>query len=105
MRNNLKTSKVKLWIATATSYLFFMLFIYVQLENVELPSFIYGFGVGAQIGTVLLLISDIFENNVYNKWFWFLSMLITTPFSVMAYMVQREKLIKLGNGFRVSDSR
>ena len=108
--NNLKQKKnittiglKKLWGTTIIGYIIFFIFIFVQIQNIDFPDFFYGFGVGIMIGLDFLIISDIIENKVYNKWFWVISMFVTPPFAIIAYMIQRDKLIRLGKGFHVND--
>lgn len=45
----------------------------------------------------LIIISDIVKNNVYNKPFWIISMIIFQKPASLLYLIQRAKLIRMGN--------
>lgn len=45
----------------------------------------------------LIIISDIVKNNVYNKAFWIISMIIFQKPASLIYLIQRAKLIRMGN--------
>jgi len=98
-KNNYDVSTWRLWLATIASYSFYFYLIYEKYNNVNLDGTINSFGIGVMIGTIILIINDILKNKVYNRRFWVLSMLFLPPIALIAYMVQRSKLIKLGNGF------
>ena len=93
-----KYSKRRLWIATIVSYIFFFYSIYAKMNPDVAYDFI-GFGNGFIIGTIILTISDIYEYKVFNKRFWMLSMIFMPPIALISYMIQRDKLIRLGEKF------
>jgi hypothetical protein len=47
----------------------------------------------------LYLFIDIIRNNIYNKQFWILSMILMMPLATLIYLIQREHLIRLGEKF------
>jgi glucose uptake protein GlcU len=104
MKVRITSSKKKLWILTISSYSFFLYLIYVQTQGIEYPEYIGAIGIGVILSTIILMIADVLENNVYNKWFWVISMLCTPPLSVIAYIAQRDKLIKLGQRFNLNSN-
>jgi len=52
------------------------------------------------ISLVILGIIDMSRNKIYDKTFWIISILILTPISGVIYMIQRDRLIRLGERFR-----
>jgi len=96
-----KYSKRRLWIATIVSYIFFFYSIYSKINPDVANDFINGFGNGFIIGTIILTISDIYEYKVFNKTFWMLSMIFMPPIALISYMIQRDKLIRLGGKFNI----
>lgn len=51
----------------------------------------------------IIIISDMYKNEIYNRKFWILSMFILPAISPLIYMIQRNKLIRLGKGFNLSE--
>lgn len=49
--------------------------------------------------TWLYVIADIVRNKIYNKQFWVLSMIAIMPLATIAYLIQRNHLIRLGEKF------
>lgn len=97
--NTSKKGQKKLWIAVILSYAFIAFHFIANYLNIEYSSFINGFGIGIIISTVVMLLTDIIQNKVFNKNFWILSMIFMPIMAAIAYMVQRKKLIRLGEGF------
>jgi hypothetical protein len=58
---------------------------------------IYHFYWGTLAIGIVIFANDIFYNNVYQKWFWITSVVILAPVTPLFYIVQRNKLIRLGN--------
>lgn len=48
---------------------------------------------------------DVARSKVYNKPFWLLSMVFVAPLAVIAYLIQREHLVRLGEKFGTSGRR
>ncbi|PKP37196.1 MAG: hypothetical protein CVT98_06410 [Bacteroidetes bacterium HGW-Bacteroidetes-15] len=53
---------------------------------------------------IVIFANDILHNNVYQKWFWLLSVVILAPITPVFYLFQRNKLIRLGGKFNSQDS-
>lgn len=49
---------------------------------------------------VILSIIDMNRNKIYDKTFWIISLIILTPISGVIYMIQRDRLIRLGERLR-----
>lgn len=52
------------------------------------------------ISLVILAIIDMNRNKIYDKTFWVVSILMFAPISGIIYMIQRDRLIRLGERFR-----
>ena len=46
--------------------------------------------------TWVIILSDMVKNKLYNKTFWIVTMFLVPFFSIILYMIQRNKLIRLG---------
>ena len=53
----------------------------------------------------IIILSDIYKNKIYNRSFWILSMFILPTISPLVYMIQRNKLIRLGEGFNLNKNK
>ena len=49
--------------------------------------------------TWIIVFIDMVKNNIYNKIFWILTMLIMPFIAVFFYLIQRERLLRLGQKF------
>ena len=47
----------------------------------------------------IIVISDMLKNKIYNKTFWIMSIFIIPFITPIFYLIQRDKLIRLGNKF------
>ena len=49
--------------------------------------------------TWIIVFSDMLKNNIYNKSFWIITMFIMPSISTIFYLIQRNKLMRLGQKF------
>ena len=70
-----------------------------KIYNLDFSDFLYGAAVTVFLVTWIIVLVDIIRNKVYNKIFWLLSMFIIPHISSLFYIIQREKLIRLGDKF------
>ncbi len=54
-------------------------------------------GLTLYFSTWVIIVSDILKQNIYNKVFWIVIIIITPSIASIFYMFQRKKLIRLGN--------
>lgn len=47
----------------------------------------------------IFVLVDLAKNRIYNKQFWVLSLIVLMPLATFLYLIQREKLIRLGIKF------
>lgn len=47
----------------------------------------------------IFVLVDLTKNRIYNKQFWVLSLIVLMPLATFLYLIQREKLIRLGTKF------
>ena len=70
-----------------------------KIYNWGFSDFFLGFGTAVFIITWFVILSDIIRNKIFNKTFWIISMFIIPQVSTLFYLLQREKLIRLGDKF------
>ena len=85
-----------LWAIVIIGLLLYAYIIYAKINKVDYPDFLFGISIGVFIAVIIILISDMVNNKINNKNFWILSMFIMSPVASLIYMIQRNKLIRLG---------
>lgn len=92
--------KAILWLLSGTM---FSITIIAGVANffaqVNDPLWLRGATLLVYLSLVILGIIDMTRNKIYNKAFWIISIIILTPISGLIYMVQRNRLIRLGERF------
>ena len=68
-----------------------------HVRHWELSSSILGFGLTLYFSAWVIIISDMAKSNIYNKRFWIMSMLIIPGITQIFYLIQRNRLIRLGS--------
>jgi hypothetical protein len=81
------------------TYIFVVLRAMSHFKITDESSFINGVGFGVLIALIVFFIEDIYKNNVYNKGFWAISIVFLPLISAPIYLIQRDKLIRLGSKF------
>ena len=66
-------------------------------QYLEFSNFILGFGLTLYFATWVIIISDMTKSNIYNKRFWIMSMFIIPGITQVFYLIQRNRLIRLGS--------
>lgn len=84
------------WVLVVIADLMIIYGIYVKLSQNEASSFFLTSGFILSISILIILVNDIIKNKVYNKTFWLMAMIIMTPITSVYYLLQRDKLIHLG---------
>ena len=92
--------KALLWLLSGTM---FSITIIAGVANffaqVNDPLWLRGATLLVYLSLVILGIIDMTRNKIYNKTFWIISIIVLTPISGLIYMVQRNRLIRLGERF------
>lgn len=95
--NTLTIGKPTAWLIAifniGVALLQFLSYIYDMQVNID--SIIHFYWGTLAIGIVIFA-NDIIYNNVYQKWFWLISVVVLAPVTPLFYMIQRDKLIRIG---------
>ncbi|MCA1762220.1 MAG: hypothetical protein ABR574_07780 [Cryomorphaceae bacterium] len=70
-----------------------------KIQHWEFSQFILSFGLVLFFSTWIIVLSDMTKNKIYNKTFWVMSMLIMPTIAPIIYLIQRNKLLRLGQKF------
>jgi hypothetical protein len=71
---------------------------FVVKLNIEIP-FLQSIQWTGIFISIIIFTNDVYYNTIYQKWFWITSMVILAPITPIFYLIQRNKLIKLGEKF------
>ncbi len=72
-----------------------------HVQHWEFSSLILEFGLALYFSVWVIVLSDMAKNKIYNKTFWIMSMFIMPGIAQVFYLIQRDKLIRLGSKFRI----
>ncbi len=96
--NTLAIGKPTAWIIAIFNFgaalLQFLSYILDMPVNIEVIIHFYW---GTLALSIVIFGNDILYNQVYQKWFWLTSVVKLAPITPLFYMIQRTKLIRLGN--------
>lgn len=97
--NNVNIGIGMVWFFMLSSLLLTLVGAVVKVQHWDYHEIFLTIGLMLFFSTWIIIFSDIFKNNVYNKTFWILSMFIMPFVAVFFYLIQRNKLLRLGKKF------
>lgn len=100
MKNqDFKISFNTVWVLVIGSLLLTNLKILAIIQQWDYPQYLLIIGLMLYFSTWIIIFSDIVKNNIYNKTFWIMTMFTLPPIAMLSYMIQRNKLLRLGRKF------
>ena len=87
------------WVLVIGNILLTFIAAFAKLRHWEFSQILLTVGIILSFSSWIIVISDITKNKIYNKTFWIISMFILPTISPLIYLIQRNKLIRLGNRF------
>ncbi|MCO5247829.1 MAG: hypothetical protein M9887_02610 [Chitinophagales bacterium] len=94
--NDFRISLWTVWSVVIIADLMIVYGIYIQLSQTDASSFFFIAGSILAVAVMIILVNDILNKNVYNKAFWLIAMIVIAPITSVYYLLQRNKLIQLG---------
>jgi len=85
------------WVLAIGNFLLTSLCAFAKIRHWEFFHFVLTLGLILFFSTWIITISDMIKNKIYNKTFWVMSMFILPTIAPIFYLIQRDKLIRLGN--------
>ncbi len=70
-----------------------------KVQHWEVGRYFLSMGLAVFCTSWLLILSDMIRNRIYNKAFWIVTMFIIPGISSIFYLIQRERLLRLGEKF------
>lgn len=97
MKNNLLLPKNILLLIAIVGLLFTVFSVTIDLSSLGLPietsKLLIYVGMACNFITVIVLIVDVFKNNLSSKYLWTLGFLLTGCFAGLYYLINREKFL------------
>lgn len=91
-----KVGTKTMWFLVVGSLLLISFGALAKIQHWELSQTLLIIGLMLFSSTWIIIVSDMFKTKIYNKTFWILSMFIMPFISIIFYLFQRNKLIRLG---------
>lgn len=91
-----KISIKTIWFLVIGNFLLTTLGAFATIEHWEFSQIYLTIGLMLFFSTWILVLSDIVKNKIYNKAFWISTMFIMPTISPIFYLIQRNKLLRLG---------
>lgn len=91
-----KISFKTVWFLVVGNILLTVFGAFAKIQHWEYSQILMTIGLMLFFSTWVIILSDIVKNKIYNKTFWIITMFIMPPIATIFYMIQRNKLIRLG---------
>ena len=69
---------------------------FAKIQHWDYSQILLTIGLMLFFSTWVIILSDMVKNKIYNKPFWIMTMFIVPSIATIFYMIQRNKLIRLG---------
>lgn len=87
------------WILVIGNFLLTMVGALAKIQHWEFSQILLSMGLMLFFSTWIIILSDMVKNNIHHKTFWILTMFIMPSISTIFYLIQRNKLLRLGQKF------
>ena len=85
-----------IWFLVIGNFLLTVLGGIAKIQHWEYSQFFLTAGLMLFFSTWIIILSDMVKNKIHNKTFWILTMFIMPFISTIFYLIQRNKLMRLG---------
>ena len=92
----LKIGIKTVWFLVIGNFLLTILGAFAKIQHWESSQFFLTVGLMLFFSTWIIILSDMVKNKIYNKTFWILTMFIMPTIATIFYLIQRNKLLRLG---------
>jgi len=87
------------WFLVIGNFLLTVLGALAKIQEWEFSQLFLTIGLMLFFSTWIIILSDMVKNKIYNKTFWVLTMFIMPTIGTIFYLIQRNKLLRLGQRF------
>lgn len=96
---NFKVSSKIVWILVIGGFIISFIAAFAKNQHWNLSQLLLNIALIFLFSAWIIVFSDILKNKIYNKTFWIISMIILPNISPLFYLIQRTRLLRLGNRF------
>lgn len=91
-----KISFKTVWFLVVGNILLTVFGAFAKIQHWEYSQILLTIGLMLFFSTWVIILSDMVKNKIYNKTFWIMTMFIMPTIATIFYIIQRNKLIRLG---------
>jgi hypothetical protein len=84
------------WFLVIGNLLLTVFAVLAKIQHWEFSQFFLAIGLMLFFSTWIIVLSDMVKNKIYNKTFWIVTMFIMPTISAIFYLIQRNRLLRLG---------
>ncbi len=96
---DLKIGIRTVWLLVIGTLLLITLGALAKIQHWEFTQIFLTVGLMLFFAAWVIILTDMVKNKIYNKAFWVITMFITPPITLIFYLVQRNRLMRLGQKF------
>ena len=94
-----KISTLTVWFLVTSNFILTVFSVLTKIQGWEYSQFFMTAGLMLFFTTWIIILSDMTKNKIYRKSFWILTMFIMPTIAPIFYLIQRNKLLRLGLKF------
>jgi len=94
-----KISFKTVWVLVIGNIFLTILGALAKIQHWDYSQILLTIGLMLFFSTWIIILSDMVKNKIYNKTFWIMTMFIMPSIATIFYMIQRNKLKRLGEKF------
>lgn len=87
------------WFLLIGNFILTVFGVFAKIQNLNFSQFFLTFGLMLFFSAWIIILIDMVKNIIYNKPFWILTMFIIPFLATIFYLIQRNKLLRLGQKF------
>lgn len=91
-----KISFKTVWFLVVGNFLLTLVGAFAKIQHWDYSQILLTIGLMLFFTTWVIILSDMLKNKIYNKTFWIMTMFIMPSIATIFYMIQRNKLMRLG---------
>lgn len=91
-----KISFKTVWFLVVGNILLTVFGAYAKIQHWDYSQILLTIGLMLFFSTWVIILSDMLKHKIYNKTFWIMTMFIMPSIATIFYMIQRNKLMRLG---------
>lgn len=87
------------WVLVIGNFILTLVGAFAKIQHWEFSQILLSMGLMLFFSTWIIILSDMVKSKIYHKTFWILTLFIMPSISTIFYLIQRNKLLRLGQKF------